>query len=233
MRHIMRRCRVLCAGLLLATVLIGLMPVPPTAAAHSRWCPPETGICTENAFADYFAALDAMTNGFALDIIGYPIDPPRRAPNGMIVQYFERAVMEWHPENPPQYQVLLTRLGAVLIEEREELAMRATQPPVPCAGECVHFAETNHTLRDVFLATWLAYGDLAIFGFPLTEEAAELNQDHNRIYTVQYFERYRFEHHPENPARYQVLLGQLGREALTRFGAEVRSWPVAVVPDFS
>jgi hypothetical protein len=40
-------------------------------------------------------------------------------------------------------------------------------------------------------------------------------------YTVQYFERARFERHPENQAPYDVLLGLLGIEALvTRYGGD-------------
>jgi hypothetical protein len=31
---------------------------------------------------------------------------------------------------------------------------------------------------------------------------------------VQYFERARFEYHPENPAPYDILLGQFGRQIL-------------------
>jgi hypothetical protein len=30
------------------------------------------------------------------------------------VQYFERAVFEYHPNNPPEYQVLLQRLGLLM-----------------------------------------------------------------------------------------------------------------------
>ncbi len=37
-----------------------------------------------------------------------------------------------------------------------------------------------------------------------------------KAYTVQYFERARFEWHPENPAPYDVLLGQFGRQILAQ-----------------
>ncbi|HYP19030.1 MAG TPA: N-acetylmuramoyl-L-alanine amidase, partial [Chloroflexia bacterium] len=53
-------------------------------------------------------------------------------------------------------------------------------------------------------------GGLAQFGFPISEEYKETLED-GRSYTVQYFERARFEYHPENLPPYNVLLGLLGR----------------------
>ena len=56
-----------------------------------------------------------------------------------------------------------------------------------------------------FLAYWRAHGGLAIFGYPISEEFAENG------YTVQYFERNRFEYHPEYAGHAnEVLLGLLG-----------------------
>ena len=36
-----------------------------------------------------------------------------------------------------------------------------------------------------------------IFGFPISEEFTEVSKVDNKPYTVQYFERNRFEYHPE------------------------------------
>ena len=68
-------------------------------------------------------------------------------------------------------------------------------------------------MRGRFAAYWEESGGLAQFGFPLREELAERLED-AKAYTVQYFERARFEHHPENPAPNDVLLGQFGRRVL-------------------
>ena len=35
-----------------------------------------------------------------------------------LVQYFERAVMEYHPENRPPYDVLLSQLGTFQYREK-------------------------------------------------------------------------------------------------------------------
>jgi hypothetical protein len=83
------------------------------------------------------------------------------------------------------------------------------QSATPALGS-TFFAETGHTLSGAFRTYWQTNGGLAIFGLPLTEEFVETNPDDNKPYTVQYFERARFEYHPENAAPYTVLLGRLG-----------------------
>ena len=73
------------------------------------------------------------------------------------------------------------------------------------------FPETGYTVGHGFLRYWQRFGGLPIFGYPLTDERQE-----NGV-TVQYFERARFEYHPgQAPARYDVLLGQIGREIAAR-----------------
>ena len=56
-----------------------------------------------------------------------------------------------------------------------------------------------------------------MFGYPISEEFREVNPDDGREYTVQYFERQRFEWHPGAwPERYDVLLGRLGAQLLAQ-----------------
>ena len=52
---------------------------------------------------------------------------------------------------------------------------------------------------------------LALFGLPLTQAGLEMHSSGDRVRT-QYFERARFEYHPDNPVGQQVLLGRLGAE---------------------
>lgn len=71
------------------------------------------------------------------------------------------------------------------------------------------FNETGHTVGGGFLQFWLAKGGLQIFGYPITEEFIEKGR------TVQYFERARFEHHPNsNPSLWDVMLGRVGAELI-------------------
>src|SRR4051794_14277913 len=68
--------------------------------------------------------------------------------------------------------------------------------PTTTNPNTTYFAETGHYVT-TFRAYWQKYGGLAQFGLPLTEEFQELNPTDGKTYTVQYFERNRFEYHPE------------------------------------
>jgi hypothetical protein len=88
----------------------------------------------------------------------------------------------------------------------------------PSAPGYLWFAGTGHTLAGPFRAYWEGHGGLAQFGYPISEPFSETLAD-GHPYMVQYFERNRFELHPEiaGPAS-GVLLGLLGSE-LTHGGA--------------
>lgn len=103
-------------------------------------------------------------------------------------------------------------LGALL------LAALPAQPAAAQAGERC-FLETGYCVRGRFLAYWEQNGGLPVFGFPISAERSEGGL------TVQWFERERFELHPENAPPYDVLLGRLGDEALGRQGRDWRSFP--------
>jgi N-acetylmuramoyl-L-alanine amidase len=159
------------------------------------------------AFARYWAANGGLTR------FGLPLTPPIRDPRSgdLVVQYFERARFEAHPEAPARDFVQLSLFGSAALGSRPE----RTAPPLPCDEDCTPFAATRHTLRGTFRGYWLANGGLSIFGYPLTEELRETSATDGHEYTVQWFERARFEYHPEYAGTpYVVLLGQLGREAL-------------------
>ena len=136
----------LCLGVLLLSGLLafGSLGSAPraTGAAGERYCFQETTYCAENAFLDFWRA-----NG-ALEILGFPVSQSFVDNRGLIVQFYERAILEWHPEiADPRYQVLLTLLGNDLVAGRSE---RDTPPQACDAAPCTLFAETNHTLRGVF-----------------------------------------------------------------------------------
>ncbi len=98
--------------------------------------------------------------------------------------------------------VLVLVSGAALIPPRPTRAVEANQ--------C--FPETGYCVSGLFYAYWLANGGLAQQGYPTTEEFDEVSPTDGRIYRVQYFERARFEAHPENAPPFNVLLGLLGHE---------------------
>lgn len=218
----MRRFAIVLLAGLLALGFAPFIPSGGQVAAGERACFDGVPYCAENAFLAFW-----KSNG-GLEILGLPVSQSFVDNRGLIVQFYERAIMEWHPENEARYQVLLTLLGADRLGNRAE----RTAPPVACSGDCSLFTETGHTLRDTFKQYWAANGGLPVFGFPLTEQFTETNAGNGKPYLVQYFERNRFEYHPENEGRYQVLLGRLGAESLDT-QRQVLSRPTAQVPDYS
>lgn len=96
--------------------------------------------------------------------------------------------------------------------------------PESFAPQWRHFPETGHYLAHGFRASWEQYGDLAAFGFPLTEEFDEYDPELGQFRTVQYFERARFSWLPKTPGaingvvlnRVGVLAAQLAQLDTTR-----------------
>jgi hypothetical protein len=101
-------------------------------------------------------------------------------------------------------------------------ALRQAFQPVPSIANTdtkVFYAATGHTLGGVFKTYWEQHGGLAQFGYPITEEYQEVSLTDGKTYTTQYFERARFEEHPENKGtQYEVLQGLLGREMFKLLG---------------
>jgi hypothetical protein len=103
---------------------------------------------------------------------------------------------------------VLGRLGALL---------QQPEPPAQPVEGARFFPETGHNLSGPFLSYWEANGGLAVFGYPITEERLERNAADGEEYTVQYFERNRFELHPEQAGTpFEVQLGLLGRQLYER-----------------
>ncbi len=91
-----------------------------------------------------------------------------------------------------------------------------------------YFPETEHNLSGAFKAYWETHGGLPIHGYPITEQFEEKNPLDGRTYVVQYFERSRFELHPENAGSpHEVLLGQLGTQLSQKRGYPYGWYPPA------
>jgi hypothetical protein len=124
------------------------------------------------------------------------------------VQYFERAVFEYHPELRPPNDVLLSLLGNFLYQQKYPGGAPG-QGANGSAGS-VPFSQTGHRVGGGFLAYWKSHGGLAQQGYPISEEFIETSDINSKPYKVQYFERAELEYHPENPSPYNILLSQLG-----------------------
>ncbi len=161
-----------------------------------------------------------------------------------VVQYYERNRFEYHPEFAgTKFEVLLGLLGRQVtagreyeqpfqpllnprlllvvdntnIEPRSMLRRLLSVNSAPENSN--YYPETGHTLRGAFKNYWEKNGGLFIFGYPISEEFQELNPSSGKVYTVQYFERNRFEFHPENTGtKYEVLMGLLGNQVMADKG---------------
>lgn len=157
---------------------------------------------------------------------GYPHTEPFREVNPAdgkvyMVQYFERNRFEYHPEFAgTQYEVLLGLLGnqqTDFYRANKHGAFNYFADAHYPGG--TYFPQTGHNLRNSFKSYWEANGGLSLYGFPISEEFEEVNPDDGKTYVVQYFERNRFEYHPENKGtKYEVLLGLLGNTLLKSKG---------------
>ena len=165
-------------------------------------CYEDTGRCVGGAFLAYW-----QVHG-ELPINGYPLSNPfpEQLEDGKVyqVQYFERVRLEAHPEQPAPFDILLGQFGR---------RIHPADPSVSPQADARYFELTGHNISGGFRSYWEAHGGVTQFGYPLTEVITETLAD-GQPYRVQYFERARFEYHPENAAPYDVLLGQFGRQIL-------------------
>ena len=212
----MRR-RVLLAGLVLACLCV------PPAEAAPQFCFPQVPDCITGRFATYW-----RDNG-GLEVFGLPLTPATKQPvegdkRTYLVQYFERARFELHPKEPKPYDVLLGRIGVdrLTAQGRDWFTFPQADPATP-----YYFQETGHAIAPQFWNFYISHGlefdgnkkakslpeSIALFGYPISEPQMEQGADGN-MYLTQWFERARFEYHPENAPPYDVLLVRLGAEAL-------------------
>lgn len=110
----------------------------------------------------------------------------------------------------------------------EALLVHSARQSCPASAPtgCRCFPETGHTVCGRFLTFWQQNGGLPVFGYPISVEINEPSG--GRALRTQWFERHRFESHPENAAPYDVLLGALGRTVLPSHGASCT--PSAALP---
>ncbi len=166
---------------------------------------PETGHYLQGAFARYWREQGGLDQ-FGYPITGELIEPDPRTGQARTVQYFERNRFDLFPEfADTPYAVQLGRLGEIALQ-RQGVAWQSLPRRQTGDSPCLFFAETGRQLCPPFRERWEQAGGLRRHGLPLTDAFEEGGR------LVQYFERSRFEAHPENPPPFQVQLGLLTRE---------------------
>ncbi|NWF81898.1 MAG: hypothetical protein HXY37_17925 [Chloroflexi bacterium] len=199
---------ILGATLVLALLLGGL---PTTRAQSDVRFFAETQHTLRGAFRVFWEA-----NG-GLPTFGYPITEEFTAPNGRLVQWFERARFE------------LAVGGNQPVVELGNLGVEATQgrifpksPPIQDSAERRYIAQTQHIIQYGFKEIWESRGAERIFGYPISNEIQEVLED-GQWHTVQWFEKARFEYWPAFPPGQRVVISNLGR----RLAPPERLAPVA------
>jgi photosystem II stability/assembly factor-like uncharacterized protein len=182
---------------------VATVPIP---GSNTRQFP-ETGKTVSGLFLDYWDRNGGLAQqGYPISGVIGEISPLNNKP--YTVQYFERAVFEYHPENQAPYNVLLSQLGT--FRYKQKYPNGATNQKLNSSPGTVLFPETGKHLGGRFLEYWQKNGGLVQQGYPISEEFQEKSDLNGQTYLVQYFERAVFELHSENKAPYDVLLSQLG-----------------------
>jgi hypothetical protein len=153
---------------------------------------PQTGHNLSGEFlAFYHAVADPTT------LYGYPITEAFKTHDGLLVQYFQRARFELHPENAAAGRVVLTDIGRQLYAPSAQLA---TVNPLACR----FYAQSGFSVCYAFLDFYDQFGGPAQFGYPISPF------EYQDGLIVQYFERARLEWQPSNPQGERVVLTDLG-----------------------
>jgi hypothetical protein len=189
----------LLTGLLALVLIVGVLASPVHAATEPLYYA-TTGHYVQGIFRDFWDKNNGMAN------FGYPItDEYIDSKTGRIFQYFERARFE--RDTPTATVVQLAMLGREVSTGRTF----ATSSAIPNTKTRRYFPETSQIVQYGFKDIWEKRGGLAIFGYPISSEIQELLEGSTMI-TTQYFERARFEYHPELPDGQRVLISLLGRK---------------------
>lgn len=134
-------------------------------------------------------------------VFGYPITEAFMDQSlQQIVQYFERARFEYVPENPPELRVVISPLGELIYTAGQELPIPKNFPT------CKSFPETSYQVCYTFLDFFEENGGAALFGYPIS------NFEFHDGRIIQYFQRARFEWHPDDLHGESVQLANLGFE---------------------
>jgi hypothetical protein len=218
------------AAFLASLMMAGWAPSSAAAAIQCRTFA-ETGKTVCGRFLEYWLANGGLRQqGFPLTDEFIEINPTDGKP--YLTQYFERARFEWHPENQAPYDVLLGLLGREQLQAKYPGGAPVGVPGNPIGANCVNFPQTDKRVCGAFILFWDANGGLAQQGLPLSDLFLETNPTDGKQYLTQYFERARFEYHPENQGtEYVVLLGLLGREQMqAKYPGGLPVWGPTLAP---
>jgi len=159
---------------------------------------PETGHYVTGEFLKVFnkASNPVLVYGFPItDAFSHPGDNRH-------YQYFEKALFLFDPDNTPGFQVKPLPLGKMLYP------IEPAPTFTPISTGCQVFPDSGFTYSVcyAFLDFFQDHGGVSQFGYPIS------NFETREGMIVQYFQRARFEWHPELPSGNRVMISNLGYE---------------------
>ena len=181
---------------ILVIALLGMGGIPARAQQSGQYFP-QTG---HNVVGEFWTFYQSVPD--AAIVFGAPLTEQFTTGDGsgLTVQYFQRARFELHADLPIGARLQVTPLGSLTYQAGAP-AVNLTTP-----GACRLFPTGFGACYD-FLLFFDSHGGVGRFGNPIS--AFEFLPD-GRL--VQYFERARFEWHPELPAGQDVVLTDLGQQ---------------------
>ncbi len=192
---------------LLVMTLASLSFAAPSAAQTNSQTFPQTGKTVQGKFLDYWNSHGGLAQ------IGLPLTDAMQSVSPTdgktyTMQYFERMVLEDHPEHAgTPFEIEGSLLG---VFQFNRLHPQGVADAKASTDNPYVFPETGMTLGGRFRAYWESHGGLTQQGYPISNEFQEVNPTDGKTYTVQYFERAVFELHPENQDPNDVQLSLLG-----------------------
>jgi hypothetical protein len=157
---------------------------------------PETGHWVSG---DFLIKYDSTANG--QEIYGNPITSAfTDMDSNRLVQYFEKVRFELHPEAVSDLRVEITPLGSFLYTSGEGEVVTIPEN----SSSCQFYPESGFSVCHAFLEYFQENGGVSQFGYPIS--GVEIHGG----WTTQYFQRARFELHPELPVGERVVLTNLG-----------------------
>ena len=106
-----------------------------------------------------------------------------------------------------------------------EWEIRVQYPHVQNDALCFDVPHITNCIAGRFRQYWEGNGGLPVFGYPISPSQQQSSAE--GTFLTQFFERNRFELHPENTPPYDVLLGRLGDDELKQQGRDWTTFPKA------
>lgn len=183
-------------AILTSLVLIVLPVSAENGLAVPREFFPEAGHWVIGEFLEYF------NDHGGLAIFGYPLTEPYYQ-DGVLIQYFQNARMEWAAGPEGSYVVQLGHLG-----EELNYGTPGSDEPQRLGARKRYFPETGHIVSYAFLDFYNQNGGVAIFGLPISEMYYEGDT------IVQYFQHMKLKW---DPALSRIRVDELGSVYITVF----------------